>query len=87
MPKEEVVFSATMAGGFGLLVVADAHFHELVVQRLDVPERRLALALVFPGSHVAELLVVALAFAVGILVLLAEVTSAAFLALRGRRGT
>src|SRR5471032_838256 len=75
-----VVFGATMAKGFSLFVIADAHLHELVVERLDVAERGLAGALEFPGGDVAELLVVTLALAVGILVLLAEMAAATLLA-------
>src|SRR5882672_363946 len=69
-----------MGGILGLLVGADAHLGKLVVERLGVAQRSLALALVFPGGHVGELLVVAFALAVGPLVFLAEVAAGALLA-------
>src|SRR5690606_20419635 len=59
-------------------VRADAHLDRLVFERLDIAQRRLRRALIFPGGNVGELLVVTFAFAIWILVLLAEVASAAF---------
>src|SRR6187431_1442895 len=59
------------------LVAPHARLHELVVQRLDVALGRAAGALIFPGRDVRKALVVALALAIGMLVLLAKMTTAA----------
>src|SRR3954469_21736864 len=64
----------------GSLIRADRRFHELVVERFDVTQRRLVLALVFPRGDVRILLVVTFEFAIRVLVFLAEMSAAALLA-------
>src|SRR5258708_6901430 len=72
-----VLWLATMAA---LFIGADAHLGEFVVERIDVAVRRLVVALEFPGGHMRKVLIVALALAIGILVFLAKVAAAGFLA-------
>src|SRR5690348_4500421 len=64
------------------LVAAGGEVDMLELERLDMLLRLHALALVFPGGGVAEVLVVAQGLAFGRLVLLAEVAAAALAALQ-----
>src|SRR5262245_24477946 len=67
---------ARSAGSAALLVAPLGRVDVLELERLLAEHRRRADALVLPGRHVGEALVVALRFAIGRLALLAEVAAA-----------
>src|SRR5512134_2315779 len=70
----------------GLLITAHRKFHALERERLLVQFRGLVRAPVFPGGHIAEILIVPLGLAVGHLVLYAEVAAAGLVPVQGIAG-